>query len=87
MWLNPKVRMAITTSTTLAQSMLGLELAFVDDGDVEWFIFVKDFLLVDKCLGVGKVVCVDEDASLRVFGFGAHMDAYSGAVGDVADLG
>ena len=79
--------MAITISTTLAQSMLGLELALVDDGDVEGFIFVKDFLLVDKCLCVGKVVCVDEDAALRVFGFGSHMDAYAGTVGDITDLG
>ena len=77
----------MTISITLAQSMLGLELAFVDDGDVEGFIFVKDFLLVDKGFGVGKVLCVDEDASLRVFGAGAHMDAYSGAFGDIAYLG
>ena len=78
----------MTTSTTLAQSMLGLlELALVDDGDVEGFIFVKDFLLVDKCLCVGKVLCVDEDAALRVFGFGAHMDAYAGSFGDITYLG
>ena len=56
--------MVITISSTLIQLMLGLlELALVDDGDVEGFIFVKDFLLVDKRFCVGEVLRVDENAS------------------------
>jgi len=56
--------MVMTISITLTQSIWGLsELALVDDLDVEGFIFVKDFLLVNKGFGVGKTHSIYEDAS------------------------
>ena len=51
------------TSITFTQSIWGLELAFVDDLDVEGFIFVKYFLLVNKGFGVCKPHSIYEDAS------------------------
>ena len=54
----------MTISITFTQSIWGLsELALVDDGDVEGFIFVKYFLLVNKGFGVGKPHSIYENAS------------------------
>ena len=78
----------MTISITLTQSIWGLsELALVDDLDVEGFIFVKYFLLVNKGFGVGKTHSIYEYAALGVFGYGSLMDAYACSVGDIAYLG
>ena len=56
------------------------------DLDVEVFIVVPFFELFDEYFEVGEGFEVDEDAALRVFGFGTEVDAYSLTVWNVTDL-
>ena len=57
------------------------------DGDLDVFIGLVLFKEVQHILDISKDERLNEYTALRVFGLCAAMDAYSFAIGDVADLG
>ena len=59
----------------------------VDDLDSELIFGIPFFTLVKQSFDIVECFSGDENAALRVFGFRAHMDADSIAVGHLVDEG